>query len=193
MSLLLRPALPAAAWARVTTWAAVALQRAIEQVSSSPARIKWPNDLEISGRKVAGILAESGADHRGDPFVVLGMGVNVNHAEEDFPEELASRATSLFLASGRRIDRATFAATLLHFLAASEQVMEHDFSTLVSAAALKSTLLGCAVEARAGDVLYHGVAEELDPEGHLMLRQASGELVRLTAGEVTLSGSSIPR
>ena len=84
-SLLLRPALPVSAWPRLTTWAAVSLAAAIEDSLGLAAAIKWPNDIYLGGRKVAGILAESGTDSAGQPFAVVGIGVNVNHEAGDFP------------------------------------------------------------------------------------------------------------
>ena len=94
-SLLLRPALPLARWARLTTWAAVAVAAAVERVAGRRASIKWPNDVFLDGKKVAGILIESGTDGAGLPFAVVGIGVNVNHEPSDFPPELGDRATSL--------------------------------------------------------------------------------------------------
>jgi BirA family biotin operon repressor/biotin-[acetyl-CoA-carboxylase] ligase len=188
MSLLLRPLLPAAQWPRLTTWAAVAAAQAIEQATGCAARIKWPNDLELSGRKVAGLLAEVGEDRHAQPFAILGIGVNVNQEESDFGPEIAARATSLRAETGHRIDRAALAAALIHELAATESLLEEHFEQLVTFAARRSSVLGQAIEARAGGTIYRGVAEALDADGHLLLRMADGELRTLTAGEVTLSG-----
>jgi BirA family biotin operon repressor/biotin-[acetyl-CoA-carboxylase] ligase len=188
MSLLLRPLLPPPQWPRLTTWAAVAVANAIEQSSGCVARIKWPNDVEMCGRKVAGLLAEVGEDRRAQPFAVLGIGVNVNQEESDFPTELATRATSLRVETGRSLDRAALAAALIQELAATESLLEEHFEQIVTLAARRSTVLGQAIEARAGGAIYCGVAEGLDADGHLLLRIANGEVRTLTAGEVTLSG-----
>lgn len=84
-SMLLRPSLAVPQWPRLTTWAAVAIAMAIEKQTGERAMIKWPNDVFVGGRKVAGILIESGADRGGAPFAVVGIGVNVNHEAGDFP------------------------------------------------------------------------------------------------------------
>jgi BirA family biotin operon repressor/biotin-[acetyl-CoA-carboxylase] ligase len=187
MSLLLRPQLPLTHWPRLTTWAAVAVAHTIEQATGCASRIKWPNDVEISGRKVAGLLAEMGEDAEGRPFAVLGIGVNLNQREVDFPPEIASRATSLHLATNREIDRAAFAAALLQELTTTESLLEGRFEQIVKLAARRSTLLGQAIEARAGETVFRGVAEGLDGDGHLVLRMANGDAQTLAAGEVTLS------
>ena len=78
-----------------------------------PAKLKWPNDLIIEGRKAAGILAETVPDSGEFAAVVLGIGVNVNHRIEDFPEEIASSATSFRIAAGKEFDRVDVLAAFL--------------------------------------------------------------------------------
>ena len=188
MSLLLRPSLPFMQWPRLTTWAAVAVAQTIEQTTGCVARIKWPNDIEVGGRKVCGLLAEVGNDLRDTPFAVLGLGLNVNQTEEGFSPTIASRATSLRIATNRQLDRAALAAALLQELAATESLLEARFEEIIRLAARRSTLLGQTIEARAGESVIRGIAEGLDADGHLVLRLPGGEAKTLTAGEVTLQG-----
>ncbi|MEQ1854067.1 MAG: biotin--[acetyl-CoA-carboxylase] ligase, partial [Chthoniobacteraceae bacterium] len=77
-SLLLRPGWPASQWVRLTTWAGVAVAGAIERVAGQSAKIKWPNDVLVDGRKVAGILTECSTDSSGRMFAVVGIGLNVS-------------------------------------------------------------------------------------------------------------------
>ena len=186
-SLLLRPALPQAQWARLTTWAAVSVAAAIEESIGVKAAIKWPNDVFLSGKKVAGILAESGADALGRPFAVLGLGVNVNHEPGDFPPELHATAGSLRATAGHPLDRTAFAATLLRALDARLSRLTADFPAIIAEATARSFLLGRWIQVRAGQNLAEGLAEQLDADGHLLLRCADGTLARLSAGEVTVS------
>jgi BirA family biotin operon repressor/biotin-[acetyl-CoA-carboxylase] ligase len=185
-SLLLRPALPLSLWPRLTTWAAVALADAIENALGLPVQIKWPNDVYLGGRKIAGILAESGTDHTGEPFAVVGIGVNVNHEPADFPPELSAKAGSLRMATDRDIDRPAFATALLRALDAWLPELATAFPEIIAAAARRSFLLGRWIQVQAGADLLEGQAEELDADGHLLLRTADGNLNRLTAGEVTI-------
>lgn len=185
-SILLRPPMPLALWPRLTTWAAVALADAVEEASGLPAAIKWPNDLHVGGRKVAGILAESGADHVGEPFAVVGIGVNVNHEAADFPAELSAKATSLRLAASRPLDRAALAAAILRSLDRRFAQLTEDFAALIAATSRRSFLLGRWIHVQSGITRLEGRALELDADGHLVLQTADGALHRLTAGEVTV-------
>ena len=185
-SLLLRPALPPSLWPRLTTWAAVSLAATIENSLGLVAAIKWPNDIWVSGRKVAGILAESGTDVNNRPFAVMGIGVNVNHSSGDFPRELAGKAGSLSMATGRVIDRPALAANLLRELDLRLPQVAAAFPEMIAEAARRSLLLGRWVQVQSGPHILEGRAEELDPDGHLLLRHSDGSLSRLTAGEVTV-------
>jgi BirA family biotin operon repressor/biotin-[acetyl-CoA-carboxylase] ligase len=185
-SMLMRPNLPPSTWPRLTTWAAVSLASTIENFLSLPVSIKWPNDIYISGRKIAGILAESGADVNGKPFAVVGMGVNVNQTQAEFPPELAVKAGSLSMATGRLIDRPTLAAELLRELATRLPQIGADFPAVIAEARRRSLLLGHWVQVQSGHNILEGRAEELDPDGQLLLRQSDGTLSPLSAGEVTI-------
>ncbi|MEA3211674.1 MAG: BirA family transcriptional regulator [Chthoniobacter sp.] len=188
-SLVLRPHLPLAQWPRLTTWAAVSIAAALDQSTGCRTAIKWPNDVYLGGRKVAGILVESGTDTAGQPFAVLGIGVNVNHESHDFPAELAEKAGSLRIARGRPLDRTAVAVAILLELEAHWPNLHEAFAKIVGEAGARSFLLGQWVQLRSGDAILAGLAEELDENGHLLLRCADGSIDRLTAGEVTLIGS----
>ncbi len=182
-SLLLRADWPADFWPRLTTWAGVALAAAVEKATGLPARLKWPNDLLVAGRKVAGILTESASDAGGAMFAVVGIGLNVNQTE--FPPELADRAASLRQLAGRTLDRPELAATVLSELNARLAEVTHDFPQLIAEATKRSAVLGTWVRLHAGGVDFEGTAESLDTDGSLLLRMGDGSLRRMIAGEVT--------
>jgi BirA family transcriptional regulator, biotin operon repressor / biotin---[acetyl-CoA-carboxylase] ligase len=100
----------------LTAWAAETISEAIENEFSLKAAIKLPNDVQIDGRKVAGVLVEMRAREKARHSAVVGIGINVNQALEDFPKELESRAISLAIALGRQVDRQNFAIALLRDL-----------------------------------------------------------------------------
>ncbi len=188
LSLLLRPGYPMLNWPRLTTTAAVAMAAAIEESvpGVGPVQIKWPNDIYIAGRKVAGILIETGIDRAQQPFAVLGMGLNVNHAASDFPAELADKASSLREAAGHNVDRAALAVKIFQNLEPALADVEFGFARIVAEASRRSSLLGRWIQLRVGDSVLEGVAEQLDAEGHLLLRHADGTLHRQSAGEVSV-------
>ena len=190
-SLLLRPVLPPENWPRLTTWAAVSIASAIERATGVRTGIKWPNDIFVDGRKIAGVLIETAQDRAQENFAVIGIGLNANHAREDFPDALASIATSLRIATGRAIDRAAMAAAILRELDARHADLDRRFATLVAEATRRSVLLGRWVQVRAADSLIEGIAENLDANGQLNLRTSDGNLATLSAGEVSiLQGSA---
>jgi BirA family biotin operon repressor/biotin-[acetyl-CoA-carboxylase] ligase len=183
-SLLLRPPLPFSQWPRLTTAAAVAIARAITEVCGLKAGIKWPNDIWIDGKKVAGLLVETAHTAPQQPFAVLGIGINAN--QPDFPEALAPSATSLRLAKGAPIDRAELAACLLDWIGRLLPRLEADFEGILEDATKRSTVLGRTLRLLSGGEPVEGFAEALDAEGHLLLRLHDGSLRCFSAGEVTL-------
>jgi BirA family transcriptional regulator, biotin operon repressor / biotin---[acetyl-CoA-carboxylase] ligase len=190
-SILLRPRLAMLHWPRLTTAAAVSMASAIEKTVALRPEIKWPNDLQVEGKKIAGILMEAGTDRAQQPFAVLGMGVNVNQSATDFPEELAGKASSLKQALGQPLDRPALAVAILRELESRLDSIETGFAEILQQASSRSALLGRWIEVSQGaGLLLQGRAEALDAEGHLLLKDANGTLHRLAAGEVTILGWS---
>jgi BirA family biotin operon repressor/biotin-[acetyl-CoA-carboxylase] ligase len=129
-SLLLRLPISDATIPALSSFAAVALVEVIRDLGVNGCVIKSPNDVLINGKKVAGILVETRTGR--DPFAVVGIGLNVNHSSEDFPEELRHRACSLAMACKSRLDRADVAISLLEKLGKQERVMMTDPELLLS-------------------------------------------------------------
>ena len=115
-SILLRPGIELASSPQLTTWAAEAISSAIQNEFSLTPAIKPPNDVQIDGRKIAGVLVEMRAQEKTTHLAIAGIGVNVNQSREDFPKELKSRAISLAMALGKPVDRQSFAIALLREL-----------------------------------------------------------------------------
>src|SRR5216110_4101976 len=115
-SILLRPGIDLASSPQLTTWAAEAISGAIQNEFSLAPTIKLPNDVQIDGRKVAGILIEMRAQKKAAHLAIAGIGVNVNQSLEDFPEELQDKAISLAMVLGTQVDRQKFAIALLREL-----------------------------------------------------------------------------
>jgi len=115
-SILLRPKIDLASSPQLTAWAAEAVSGAIQNEFSLTPTIKPPNDVQIDGRKIAGVLVEMRAQEKAAHLAIAGIGVNVNQSREDFPKELQSRAISLAMALGKQIDRQSFAVALLRKL-----------------------------------------------------------------------------
>lgn len=185
MSLLMHPTEPMQVWPRMTTIAALALAETIESATTLRAQIKWPNDVLCDGRKVAGILAETGSHPQSGPFIALGIGLNVN--QTFFSAALSEKAVSLRMLCNRVLNRADLAAKLLTRFHALLPGIESDFQSILDSVKTRSSVLGRAVTAQIGDILVEGVADHLDPDGGLVLLLRDGSLRTLTAGEVTLN------
>ena len=186
-SILLRPDCAPQAVTQLTIAAAVSLARAVEQETGVRADIKWPNDLLIRGRKVAGILTELSAEVDHVKHVVIGIGMDVNLEAEEFPEELKGVATSLAVEAGRRVDRPALAAAILRELDRDyARVCQGGFSEVRDEWEKRCSTLGRNVAVSIGSRRIEGVAESLDPEGALLLRTQHGRLERITGGDVSL-------
>jgi BirA family transcriptional regulator, biotin operon repressor / biotin---[acetyl-CoA-carboxylase] ligase len=116
LSILLRPNIDIDNSPRLTAWAAKAVSEAIRHEFSLQTTIKLPNDIQIDGRKVAGVLVEMRAQEKARHLTIAGIGINVNQSLEDFPAALRGRAISVAMALGRQVDRQRFATALLRTL-----------------------------------------------------------------------------
>jgi BirA family biotin operon repressor/biotin-[acetyl-CoA-carboxylase] ligase len=172
-SIILRTARPPE---RLTEWlswlplvSALAAAEAIEQVSSIRVSVKWPNDLLTSERKVGGILCESGTGTRSDPFQIIGIGINVNGDEDDWPIDLRSSATSIWQERKMVVDRNRLLAQLLleleHCL---DELAIHGTSRLALAYHQRCSTIGHRVQATLanGDVIV-GFADGIGQDGSL--------------------------
>ncbi len=115
-SILLRPKIQINDSGRLTIWAIEAIADVIRTEFALEPTIKLPNDVQLFGRKVAGVLVEMRAQEKAPHLAIVGVGINVNQSLEDFPLELQDRAISLAIALQRPVDRQKFAAALLRNL-----------------------------------------------------------------------------
>jgi BirA family biotin operon repressor/biotin-[acetyl-CoA-carboxylase] ligase len=184
MSLILRPDIPSVHASRVTMAVAVGACDAVRAMTNLPAQIKWHNDLQIRGKKFAGILAESGILDERLEYIIVGIGVNVNFDTTTI-EGIPPDATSLAMELGRAVPRAPLARALLEHI-------EAEYARLCAGedvcAAYKHRLatLGQFVRAQTAQGIIEGRAVDVDDIGALILERADGSLVQLHAGEVTL-------
>src|SRR5438309_4158949 len=112
-SILLQPKIQINNSGRLTIWAIETISDSIQTEFSLAPRIKLPNDVQVRGRKVAGVLVEMRAQEKAPHLAIVGIGINVNQSPEDFPPELQSKAISLAMALRRPIDPQKFAVALL--------------------------------------------------------------------------------
>lgn len=183
MSVILRPEIAPARAPELTLVAAVALAQTLRD-SGVEASIKWPNDVQLSGKKVAGILTELSADVERVHFIVLGIGVNLNTEAADFPPEVAELATSVAAERKTPMHRALFTAALLGKLEEwVDRWTEEGFEPVRAAWKSLASTLGQEVLVKADQRELRGVAEDIDESGALLLR-VGDRVERVLSGDV---------
>ncbi len=195
MSLLLRPPIHPAHTSMLTVVMGLAAVKACNEILKNQlgddaprVQIKWPNDLVLGGRKLAGILTELNTEVDYINYVVVGIGINVN--SPSFPEEISSTAVSLAMAAGKTFSRGELAACCMkHFEACYDKFLEKE-----SLEDLKEEYERCLVNiGRQVRVLdpgkeYTGTALGIDQEGELLVERENGEITTVYAGEVSVRG-----
>jgi BirA family biotin operon repressor/biotin-[acetyl-CoA-carboxylase] ligase len=129
-SILLRPEIQLIDSGQLTIWAIESVSEVIHSEFGLEPVIKLPNDVQLFGRKVAGVLVEMRAQDKAPHLAVVGIGINVNQSRHDFPAELQDRAISLAMALGRQVERQNFAVALLRKL---DLTYSEKFSKTVAA------------------------------------------------------------
>jgi BirA family biotin operon repressor/biotin-[acetyl-CoA-carboxylase] ligase len=186
-SILLRPDLSPQSATQVMVAGATALARAIALQTKLVPEIKWPNDVLIRGKKVAGILTELTAELDHVREIVLGVGVDVNLDAGEFPADLRATATSLKIESGRSVDRAELAVCILREMDRDyERIRQGQFEVVAGQWQERCSTLGREVAIRVGERVIRGRAESLDGDGALLVRSQHGRLERIIGGDVTL-------
>lgn len=186
-SLILRPAIPPHEAPRMTLLSSVAVAEALLAQTSLDVRIKWPNDILVKGRKIAGILTEISTGMDVVEHMIVGLGVNVNIPPEGFPDEIRRQATSILIETGVPFPRA---ALLRRCLEAYERHYDlfrtSGFGPVMRRWKTLTDMMGRRILVRTAGRQHVGEVLDFDPEGFLILRDDRGESVRIFSGDVTL-------
>jgi BirA family biotin operon repressor/biotin-[acetyl-CoA-carboxylase] ligase len=189
-SILLRPEMPLEFATQCTIAAAVAIVNCAETILGERPEIKWPNDVLFDGKKIAGVLTEMDAELDRINHVVLGIGLNVNFDQKDFPEELRGAASSLKEIAGKSVNRMDLAEQLLAELDRMySRVRDGHFTQIANQWALDCSTVGRFVRVSQGDTMIEGHAEMLDESGALLMRDQNGRINRVMGGEVQVLNS----
>jgi BirA family transcriptional regulator, biotin operon repressor / biotin---[acetyl-CoA-carboxylase] ligase len=167
----------------LTIAAGVAIAEGVHAASGLDACVKWPNDVHVGSRKLAGILAEAGSSAGAVDHVVLGFGINILRAA--FPPDVAARATSIESELGRAVDRGLVLAECLAALSNRYGMLRRDGAADVVAAwrARAATQMGRVVEWQGDRGARRGLAHDIDSSGALLVR-VDDQIVRVISGEV---------
>lgn len=162
--------------------AALAICQAVEEIAGLEPRIKWPNDVRVGERKLAGILIEGETSGQTPRYALVGIGVNVNYDVEE-AQEIAAIATSLKRELGREMDRELLLAAVLNRF---ERLYHEATGSVLEAWRARLETLGRRVRVALGGETYEGLATGVDGSGNLLLELEDGRTLTLEAGEVTL-------
>ena len=182
LSVLLRPTLAQLPYVNMASTMAVC--RAVQDLTGLAPAIKWPNDVRVNGRKLAGILIETAVEGAELTRTIVGIGLNVNFDPAQYPE-IASFATSMSRETGQSIDRTPVLQIVLEQLDGLYREVEAGRSLTSDWAALLETL-GRTVQVSWNDRVVEGRAESVDEQGNLILARPDGTTFTALAGEVTL-------
>lgn len=185
MSLLLRPLVPIHCAPQLTLLAAVALCRSLRRETGLDIGIKWPNDLLIEGKKISGILLESAAEDERLKYIVAGIGISVNMSQNDYPQEMLEKATSLRIVSGKSFGRAQLlTAFLLEWETLYKLYLDTGFQSIAALWESLSVSLGKRMELTTPQGKLTGVPIGLDESGAIIVKRDDGKVVTLFSAEM---------
>ncbi len=185
-SIVLRPKVSPEGLNLLPLYAAVGVAEAVERTTNLKVECKWPNDLLLNKKKIAGILIEASIKQNIVEHVVIGVGINVN--QQKFNGELERKATSLRLETGREMDRAMlFRETLISLEKSYNSLSSKGLQTIVPLWLNRSTMINKPISVSQNGNLMSGVVKGLSTDGGLIL-QADGMEKTLFAGDVTIVG-----
>ena len=163
--------------------ATLAVARTVADFADAQPTIKWPNDVRLGGLKISGILIETAIESEDAVCAIIGIGVNVNF-DPSLYKEIADISTSLYRETGQRRNRTPVLRTLLEHFDDAYAAVRAGKSLTSDWSAMLDTL-GRTVSLRSQHDTIEGIAESVDEQGNLLVRQADGSLYTATAGEVT--------
>jgi len=162
----------------------VCIARAVEQNTAVTVNFKWPNDLLISNKKVCGILSEN-ISKGGRAIMITGAGLNVNIDHDDFTDSLRDTATSVKIESGAAVDRSRILVEIIRNINTFYDIWQEDgIDTIFHQWIAKCSTLGKRVTVRTEKAVLTGSVERIDPNGFLVLKNDSGGINKIYAGDL---------
>jgi len=186
-SLILRPPLRPAAAPQISLVAGVAVAELLEQYCPGRVELKWPNDVLIQGKKICGILAQMKTAGEDIDFVVVGIGINVNIGQSQFPAEILKTATSLSIETGREIARQDLIISLYeNFAKWYIKLLQNGFATIKEKWLNMAPMIGQTVQILFQNEIVVGKALDLADDGSLIILTADNKKLKISAGDATI-------
>jgi BirA family biotin operon repressor/biotin-[acetyl-CoA-carboxylase] ligase len=186
-SLILRPAISPAEAPGITLMTAVAAAETVIALTGIPASIKWPNDIMVKNKKIAGILTEISTEMDSVDFIIVGLGLNVNTPADAFPPDLKTVATSVVAETGQRFSRVKMLQAYLKNLETHyENFKKEGFSGIRNQWKAYTDIIGKKVTVSKVAGKIAGKVLDVDDEGVLILEDGKGEKHRIFSGGLLL-------
>lgn len=186
LSLIIRPNVKAQKGVLITTFASVAVCRAIESVFGLQCEIKWVNDVLLNKRKICGILTEGITDFETGNLEHVILGIGVNFTTENFPDDIKNKAGSIQNTENKHIIRNKFIAELIDQLADITQEIQNGI--FIEEYKNRSAALGKEIEVLGHENIRYGKAIDIDESGGLVISLENGENEILNSGEISIKG-----
>ena len=190
MTILLKPEIEPEQASQITLIAAIAVLKGIKKTCDVDTMIKWPNDLVLNGQKICGILTELSAEIDRINYLCVGIGINANLDKEDLGNHELKTATSLKLATGIAVDRKKLIAEVLKAFEDyySEFLINSDIDFMIEEYKKSSANIGKEVRLITKDGEILAKTEDVNSQGHLLVRLKDGSLREISSGEVSVRG-----
>lgn len=186
MSLIIRPAILPQEAPRFALLTAAAVAEAVKEITLLEARIKWPNDILVGGRKLGGILTEVSMDMDRVEYMIVGLGLNVNMAREAFPPDLKEIGTSIRAEANRSFPRVPLVRRILErFEETYEEYRRQGFASIRKRWQAFTDMIGRKVAVETLGQRLTGEVVDFDEDGYLVIRQHNGGEVRIFSGDVS--------
>ncbi|GAB4335727.1 MAG: biotin--[acetyl-CoA-carboxylase] ligase [Candidatus Abyssubacteria bacterium] len=186
-SIILRPSIPPREAPKLTLLIAVGVARTLTHSYGISARIKWPNDVIVDGKKICGVLTELLAEQDAVRYIIASFGLNVNQTRSQFAPDILSVATSMRIESGRTLDRPQVFRDILREL--DELYVNfgrHGSGNIIEQWREMSCTLGKHVKVQLRERSLAGVARDIDADGSLILELGDGSRLSVAYGDVTI-------
>ncbi len=171
--------------APLTAVSAVTTARGLSESTGEAVMVKWPNDLLLNERKIGGILAESKVEMEEIHYIILGIGINVNQTRDDFPEDLKLIASSLNIETNKKFNRNILCSAILKELEKGYLLfLQEGFTPFIEPWKKISHTLGKQVSIHYGENHVHGIAQDIDKEGALIIEDENNIKQRFNFGEI---------
>src|SRR6056297_3285985 len=190
ISIILKPKIDPSKVSNITLVGAAALVKTLEDFEIK-GLIKWPNDIIIKDKKIAGILTELSAEINQVNYVVMGIGVNLYTESESFPKDIRHKAGSIFSETGKKINRKEFTGKFLNYFEKYYNFfLGNNYKEIVKISKEKSILIGKEVRIISREDTYEAKVLDVTDQGHLLIEKKDGGIEEIYSGEVSVRGKN---